>query len=595
MIKKYIYTIFHIMLLILLGSLLLVKCMQNSQSIKTVPGKLTFCGEYSQNGSDWIPLEEETQLSALKGELILRGNFGRKIPEEWLINFYMNHVECCIYVNGVYVFSTAAWEDGLNASMCASDWSAFLSPGIMLGDVVEIHLRNYHRFGNSNAYMDFLDSFFIGPEAILKTTLAETTFLFRAGGFLVSVLSVGVLGTALAFSCMRFALDKKLWALGLLSLGMGGYILLDVVDVSLWSNLRVFNTYGSLLCMMLAAAELGTVLETQVTGKVKKIVQATVVAEFIWLSIICVMCLANQVLIYDTLLIWTWLMLIICPLQLACCIYECWMGRRTNLVIDISCICLLIGVIAELFNAFFVWWTEGLIVKCVFMALFIFNVARGMILITAIYQKAVQTDKLEEDLKNSRIIMAMNQIKTHFIFNILNAISGMCKYDPEKADDTIVRFSRYLRTNIDIMQGDQPVTFHSALRHLDDYIALEQIRFGDRIHFVTEIEADQFMIPPLILQPIVENSIKHGLTPKPGGGTVMLRTWTDGRNVFIAISDDGVGVDVKMLDKDKSVGLKNVRFRLRHIMQGELKFESTPGYGTTVTISIPCEEVEKCM
>ena len=303
MIKKYIYTIFHIMLLILLGSLLLVKCMQNSQSIKTVPGKLTFCGEYSQNGSDWIPLEEETQLSALKGELILRGNFGRKIPEEWLINFYMNHVECCIYVNGVYVFSTAAWEDGLNASMCASDWSAFLSPGIMLGDVVEIHLRNYHRFGNSNAYMDFLDSFFIGPEAILKTTLAETTFLFRAGGFLVSVLSVGVLGTALAFSCMRFALDKKLWALGLLSLGMGGYILLDVVDVSLWSNLRVFNTYGSLLCMMLAAAELGTVLETQVTGKVKKIVQATVVAEFIWLSIICVMCLANQVLIYDTLLL----------------------------------------------------------------------------------------------------------------------------------------------------------------------------------------------------------------------------------------------------------------------------------------------------
>lgn len=205
-----------------------------------------------------------------------------------------------------------------------------------------------------------------------------------------------------------------------------------------------------------------------------------------------------------------------------------------------------------------------------------------------LYEKKIQQlQETESQLIASRTTTMLSQIRSHFIFNILNAISGMCKYDPEKADETVVRFARFLRTNINILQDDTPVYFMDALDHLEDYIALEQIRFGDRIQFEEDIQASDFVLPSLIIQPIVENAIKHGLTPKPQGGTVVLRTWKEEKNVFISIEDDGIGFDPETVDVTKSVGLENVRLRLHHMVGGSLQIESVPGHGTIVTIRIP--------
>ncbi len=200
----------------------------------------------------------------------------------------------------------------------------------------------------------------------------------------------------------------------------------------------------------------------------------------------------------------------------------------------------------------------------------------------------------EAKLSQNRFTMMMSQIRSHFVFNILNAISGMCKYDPEKADRTIVHFARFLRSNIDIMQNDDLVHFHNALRHLEDYIALEQVRYGDNIEFVTDIQIDDFMLPPLVMQPIVENSIKHGLTPKSGGGTVTLRTREDNNSIYIIIEDDGVGYNNDAQTSEKSVGIQNIMFRLKHMVNGTLKMESIVGIGTKATITIPRKEVDKC-
>ena len=119
---------------------------------------------------------------------------------------------------------------------------------------------------------------------------------------------------------------------------------------------------------------------------------------------------------------------------------------------------------------------------------------------------------------------------------------------------------------------------------------LEQVRFGDRITFLTDIEEEHFLIPPLILQPVVENSIKHGLSRKKEGGTIMLRTRSDEKNIIITVEDDGIGFDRAELEKEKSVGLKNIRFRLHHLAGGTLKIDSRPGCGTTVTIKRPKKE-----
>lgn len=264
--------------------------------------------------------------------------------------------------------------------------------------------------------------------------------------------------------------------------------------------------------------------------------------------------------------------------------------RRTSWVV-------LIGTLADLVIFLLPGDLGGLIFTM--PAFLYYIVAKGL---DTIYSYTEQENEyknllIEKDrqLMQNRLTTMQSQIRSHFMFNILNAISGMCKYDPQKADQTVVCFARYLRTNIDIMQDDQKVTFRSALRHLEDYVALEQIRFGDQIRFVTQIRVENFMLPPLVLQPIVENAIKHGLTPKPSGGTVRLRTWAIKDEVWIEIRDDGVGFNTSAISSDRSVGLKNVRFRLENLMHGSMTINSTPGKGTVVTITIPREEEEKCM
>jgi sensor histidine kinase YesM len=196
----------------------------------------------------------------------------------------------------------------------------------------------------------------------------------------------------------------------------------------------------------------------------------------------------------------------------------------------------------------------------------------------------------ENQLLQSRTTVALGQIRSHFIFNLLNAISGMCKSNPAKADETIVCFSRYLRANIDILQSDKLMPFYQILETLEDYIVLEQVRFGDRIAFEADIEEDDFLMPPLVLQPIVENAIKHGLTAKVEGGTIWLSTRSDSNWVYITVTDDGVGFQQHELHKKGSVGLQNVRFRLKHMVDGNITIESTPGLGTSVQIMIPRKE-----
>lgn len=224
------------------------------------------------------------------------------------------------------------------------------------------------------------------------------------------------------------------------------------------------------------------------------------------------------------------------------------------------------------------------------IAILAYSVYEGVSLLFTYIEQKNAFEEMETQLTLSRTTTMMSQIRSHFVFNILNAISGMCKYDPEMADDTVVRFARYLRNNIDIMEKDGNIPFKTDLRQVEDYVALEQVRFGDKIEFYTDIEADDFSVPPLILQPVVENAIKHGVSKKQGNGTIILRTRDIGKSIVITVEDDGVGFDMAELEKEKSVGIRNIRFRLKHLVNGTLNIASEVGKGTTVTITIPKEE-----
>ena len=197
---------------------------------------------------------------------------------------------------------------------------------------------------------------------------------------------------------------------------------------------------------------------------------------------------------------------------------------------------------------------------------------------------------LERELEHSRIVLSLGQIKNHFIFNVLNAISGMCKSEPEKADETVILFSRYLRNHMSILEDSDLVAFDEVMNNLTDYVELEKIRFGEKITYKQEIDFANFIMPQMILQPLVENSLKHGILPKAEGGTICIKTFKEKGNVVIKVIDDGIGFDDTKEYREDSLGICNVRYRLKHMVNGKLDIESEMGKGTVVTITIPFKE-----
>lgn len=198
-----------------------------------------------------------------------------------------------------------------------------------------------------------------------------------------------------------------------------------------------------------------------------------------------------------------------------------------------------------------------------------------------------QLAQKERELTDSRIASMMSQIRNHFIFNTLGAISGYCKIDPVKADDALMKFSRYLRRNMSWLEEKGMIPFENELKQVEDYVYLEKMRFGGRFEFGEDLDELNFAIPPLTVQPLVENAVKHGLT-KPGKqGSVCLMTSREPDAILIQVIDDGVGFKPEELEKSTSIGLKNVRYRLEHLAGATLEIESTPGEGTRAMIRIP--------
>lgn len=204
-----------------------------------------------------------------------------------------------------------------------------------------------------------------------------------------------------------------------------------------------------------------------------------------------------------------------------------------------------------------------------------------------IAQQELEIVRQEQQLTQRRVASMMSQMKAHFIFNVLTTISGYCKIDPEKADQALIRFSRYLRRNIRFLEEEGLVSFTTEEAQLDDYVALQQMRFPDRITYEKELEETNFLIPPLTIQPIMENSIKHGLIEQDKSGTVRLTTRKEKDGVRIEVTDDGAGFDLKELEKGDSVGIRNVRYRLEKMTDATMKMESIVGVGTRVVIHIP--------
>lgn len=196
---------------------------------------------------------------------------------------------------------------------------------------------------------------------------------------------------------------------------------------------------------------------------------------------------------------------------------------------------------------------------------------------------------LNAELAGSRISTMMSQIRPHFIYNTLGSIEQLCKLDPPKAGELVHNFAKYLRGNFGELDNPKPILMSQEMEHVRHYINIEKVRFPD-MTFTFEMNSDDFHIPALTVQPIVENAIKHGLMKLPHGGTINVLAYETDTSYCVLVEDDGVGFDVdSLVDDRKHVGLRNIRERLKVMVNGTLEIESVLGVGTKVLITIPKE------
>lgn len=192
-------------------------------------------------------------------------------------------------------------------------------------------------------------------------------------------------------------------------------------------------------------------------------------------------------------------------------------------------------------------------------------------------------------ISEQKTALMMSQINPHFMYNTLSAIAALCDIEPKKAKALTIEFSTYLRQNIETLSTTELIPFEQELRHVECYLKIEKARFKDKVRFDYSIQTENFYLPALTVQPLVENAVRHGITKKSGGGTVKLTTYQTESSYFIEIKDDGIGFDAEAAPSGerKHIGIENVRNRLKDMCGGSMEIKSMVDVGTRVTVEIP--------
>ncbi len=212
--------------------------------------------------------------------------------------------------------------------------------------------------------------------------------------------------------------------------------------------------------------------------------------------------------------------------------------------------------------------------------------------------------KLEEQgrlLLEARLDALQSQINPHFLFNTLNSVSSLVRFDPDRARELIVKLSKILRRLLG--KHDEFVQLREEIEFVDDYLDIEVARFGrDKLRVYKHLDPEtlDIVIPAILLQPLVENSIKHGLSPKVEGGSITLRSRLQNGKLVIQVEDDGVGMSAppaivaEQMGSGRGIGMMNVAERL-HVLFGDesrMTVQSRDGQGTLVVLELPVLQLD---
>ncbi len=605
--KKIYFPIVGVLLLLLLAGLLL--WFNHSNSLQAAPAliaQVRFDGEYRIEGGEWQKIVEGEHIPATKGDVTLRGNFHMFDPEggyvgiyrgDLPIAFYTDHINLTVYETGFEPFVIDMENPLYGNSVCGEGWTAcfFTSES---EEPVEILVHNPHRFGNETAIDEMLSSLAFWTGIEFEKGVLSSGEPQRNTGMLLMLVSLVFLGIALFSSLIHIKSNRIIWLLGLVVLFAGFYIAYSAAGVSFWSESIVSNTtvlgFSMMFYMLFVSISISYFFKgTKKVGRLTVVLLAVANAVFLLLPIV------SAVFFYDIWLWWVAVQLLGNIVLLLCLIKEFIKAEKKERWLYIAASLPLLAFAADAVGTWLGAWQGGVVSQYVFVALFAVAMVMVLKLIPHSINAATKAKELEmekivlnAELAESRISTMMSQTRPHFIYNTLGSIEQLCKLDPPKAGDLVHNFAKYLRGNFGELDNPKPILMSQEMEHVHHYISIENVRFPD-MTFTFEMNSEDFHIPALTVQPIVENAIKHGLMKLSKGGTIHVVSYETDAEYCISVVDDGVGFDTGVLiDERKHVGLRNIRERLKVMVNGKLEIESTVGVGTRVLVTIP-KEVSK--
>ena len=579
----------------------------NAHSLQSVPAtaaQVYFEGEYCIGEGEWQEIVAGEHISATKGDVTLRGIFHLRTPngEYWRpcpggtpIAFYMDHINLTFY-DGERKFSSDCENSRIGVSACGENWGVYSFTGSE--EPLVIVVNNPHKFGNENAIDDMLSGVTLWSGADFEKDVLESGEAQRNTGLLFIISSLMFLGTALFSSLIHLKNSKTIWLLGSVSLFAGLYLTYSSTGISYWSDSIISNTTILGASMMLYMFFL-SILAANALKNMKKIGGITCLALGIADTVLFVLPMLTKGYFYNMLLYWTILQNMVGVVLLVCLvkafISASWKEKCLYGGAGLPFVAFGVDSAATWLGA----WQGGRVSKIAFIALFIVTMVVVLRIIpnsiNAIAKsKELETEKLllNTQLAESRVSTMMSQIRPHFIYNTLGSIEQLCELDPPKAGELVHNFAKYLRGNFGELDNPKPILMSQEMEHVHHYISIENVRFPD-MTFTFEMNSNDFHIPALTIQPIVENAIKHGLMKLQKGGTIHVVSYETDAHYCVLVEDDGVGFDTSvLLDERKHVGIRNIRGRLKAMVNGTLEIDSTVGVGTKVLIKIPKEANE---
>ncbi len=590
-------------LLLLLSAVILLwhGNVTSNQAMPALVAQIYFDGEYRIADGEWQKIVAGEHISSTDGDVTLRGNFHMLAPNGEYVGIYSGDVPIALYTNHINLtfydgekepFIIDVENPLYGDSVCRVDWTAYMLTSGSEGPF-EILIHNPHSFGNETAIDEMLSTTALWTDIEFEKSVLESGNTQRYIGLLFAIISLIVLGTALFSTLIHIKNSKIFWLFGIVILFAGTYLSYSAAGVSFWSESVVSNTTILGCSMMFYMFFLSIVLVHFLKGT-KPIGRITVVFLGFVNAVLFVLPILTDILFYDLWLYWAVVQMLANIILLGCLIREFFVTKGKERWLYFGSVLPLVSFGLDVIMTDLGLWNGGLASKYIFVVLFIaamvavLNVIPNSINALA-KAKELETEKivLNAQLTESRVSTMMSQIRPHFIYNTLGSIEQLCNIDPKKAGELVHNFAKYLRGNFGELDNPKPILMSQEMEHVHYYISIENVRFPD-MTFSFEMNSDDFHIPALTIQPIVENAIKHGLMKLQKGGTIRVVSYETDTHYCVLVEDDGVGFDTGvLLDERKHVGIRNIRGRLKAMVNGNLEIESTQGVGTKVLITIP--------